>query len=70
MWLTDLDASCPHTICADKPMRVRRLVQAITRVYCVFRDKPGGLVVDYLTFAGQLGGTVSKSKSHTGRSNR
>ena len=54
MWLTGFDASCLHTMYADKPMRGHGLMQAIARVNRVFRDKPGGLVVDYLGLADQL----------------
>ncbi len=48
MWLTGFDAPCLHTMYADKPMQGHGLMQAIARVNRVFRDKPGGLVVDYL----------------------
>jgi type I restriction enzyme R subunit len=51
MWLTGFDAPCMHTLYADKPMRGHSLMQAIARVNRVFRDKPGGLVVDYLGLA-------------------
>jgi type I restriction enzyme, R subunit len=54
MWLTGFDAPCLHTMYADKPMQVHGLMQAIARVNRVFRDKPGGLVVDYLGLADQL----------------
>ncbi|MCZ7652134.1 MAG: type I restriction endonuclease subunit R [Thermoanaerobaculia bacterium] len=54
MWLTGFDAPCAHTIYLDKPMRGHGLMQAIARVNRVFRDKPGGLVVDYLGLAEQL----------------
>ena len=54
MWLTGFDAPCMHTMYADKPMRGHGLMQAIARVNRVFRDKPGGLVVDYLGLADQL----------------
>jgi len=54
MWLTGFDAPCLHTMYVDKPMRGHGLVQAIARVNRVFRDKPGGLVVDYLGLADQL----------------
>ncbi|MFH1923835.1 MAG: type I restriction endonuclease subunit R [Planctomycetota bacterium] len=54
MWLTGFDAPCLHTMYVDKPMRGHRLMQAIARVNRVFRDKPGGLVVDYLGLAEQL----------------
>ncbi|MHB1200664.1 MAG: type I restriction endonuclease subunit R [Polaromonas sp.] len=54
MWLTGFDAPCLHTMYADKPMQGHSLMQAIARVNRVFRDKPGGLVVDYLGLADQL----------------
>jgi type I restriction enzyme R subunit len=54
MWLTGFDAPCLHTMYVDKPMRGHGLMQAIARVNRVFKDKPGGLVVDYLGLAEQL----------------
>jgi len=54
MWLTGFDAPCLHTMYIDKPMRGHGLMQAIARVNRVFRDKPGGLVVDYLGLAQEL----------------
>jgi len=54
MWLTGFDAPCMHTMYIDKPMKGHGLMQAIARVNRVFRDKPGGLVVDYLGLADQL----------------
>ncbi|GIW56656.1 MAG: hypothetical protein KatS3mg082_3060 [Nitrospiraceae bacterium] len=54
MWLTGFDAPCLHTMYLDKPMRAHGLMQAIARVNRVFRDKPGGLVVDYLGLAHEL----------------
>ena len=54
MWLTGFDAPCLHTLYIDKPMRGHGLMQAIARVNRVFKDKPGGLVVDYLGIADQL----------------
>ena len=54
MWLTGLDAPSLHTMYVDKPMRGHGLMQAIARVNRVFRDKPGGLVVDYLGVAHEL----------------
>jgi type I restriction enzyme R subunit len=54
MWLTGFDAPCLHTMYADNPMQGHGLMQAIARVNRVFRDKPGGLVVDYLGLADQL----------------
>jgi len=54
MWLTGFDAPSLHTMYVDKPMRAHGLMQAIARVNRVFRDKPGGLVVDYLGLAHEL----------------
>lgn len=54
MWLTGFDAPCLHTMYIDKPMRGHGLMQAIARVNRVFRDKPGGLIVDYLGIADEL----------------
>lgn len=54
MWLTGFDAPCLHTMYVDKPMHGHGLMQAIARVNRVFRDKPGGLVVDYLGLADYL----------------
>ncbi|HZH42110.1 MAG TPA: type I restriction endonuclease subunit R, partial [Gemmatimonadales bacterium] len=54
MWLTGFDAPSLHTMYADKPMRGHGLMQSIARVNRVFRDKPGGLVVDYLGLAPEL----------------
>lgn len=54
MWLTGFDAPCLHTMYADKPMRSHGLMQAIARVNRVFKDKPGGLIVDYLGLAHEL----------------
>ena len=54
MWLTGFDAPCLHTLYVDKPMRGHNLMQAIARVNRVFKDKPGGLVVDYLGIATDL----------------
>ena len=46
MWLTGFDAPCMHTMYIDKPMQGHNLMQAIARVNRVYKDKPGGLVVD------------------------
>ena len=54
MWLTGFDAPNLHTMYVDKPMRGHGLMQAIARVNRVFKDKPGGLVVDYLGLAPEL----------------
>lgn len=54
MWLTGFDAPCMHTMYVDKPMQGHGLMQAITRVNRVFKDKPGGLIVDYIGIAQNL----------------
>jgi type I restriction enzyme R subunit len=54
MWLTGFDAPCMHTMYVDKPMKGHSLMQAIARVNRVFKDKPGGLVVDYIGIANEL----------------
>jgi type I restriction enzyme R subunit len=54
MWLTGYDSPPCHTMYVDKPMRGHNLMQAIARVNRVFRDKPGGLVVDYIGIATEL----------------
>ena len=54
MWLTGFDAPSLHTMYVDKPMRGHGLMQAVARVNRVFRDKPGGLIVDYLGLAHEL----------------
>lgn len=54
MWLTGFDAPCMHTMYVDKPMSGHNLMQAIARVNRVFKNKPGGLVVDYLGLAAEL----------------
>lgn len=54
MWLTGFDAPCMHTMYIDKPMQGHGLMQAIARVNRVFRDKPAGLVVDYIGIAQNL----------------
>jgi type I restriction enzyme R subunit len=54
MWLTGFDAPSMHTMYIDKPMKGHGLMQAIARVNRVFRDKPGGLVVDYIGIAQNL----------------
>ena len=54
MWLTGFDAPCTHTMYIDKPMRGHNLMQAIARVNRVFKDKQGGLVVDYIGIANEL----------------
>jgi type I restriction enzyme R subunit len=54
MWLTGFDVPCLHTMYIDKPMRGHNLMQAIARVNRVYKDKPGGLIVDYLGIASDL----------------
>ncbi|ATV16454.1 DEAD/DEAH box helicase [Pseudomonas avellanae] len=54
MWLTGFDAPCVHTLYVDKPMKGHNLMQAIARVNRVFKDKQGGLVVDYIGIANEL----------------
>ncbi|MDG7041208.1 MAG: type I restriction endonuclease subunit R [Nitrososphaerota archaeon] len=60
MWLTGFDAPSLHTMYIDKPMKGHTLMQAIARVNRVFRDKPGGLVVDYLGLAFELKKALSE----------
>jgi type I restriction enzyme R subunit len=54
MWLTGFDVPCLHTMYLDKPMKGHTLMQAIARVNRVYKDKPGGLIVDYLGIAADL----------------
>ncbi len=54
MWLTGFDAPCLHTLYVDKPMRGQGLMQAVARVNRVWKDKPGGLVVDYIGIGEEL----------------
>jgi type I restriction enzyme R subunit len=54
MWLTGFDAPCVNTLYVDKPMQGHTLMQAIARVNRIFRDKPGGLIVDFIGIADQL----------------
>jgi type I restriction enzyme R subunit len=60
MWLTGYDSPPCHTMYVDKPMKGHNLMQAIARVNRVFRDKPGGLVVDYIGIATELKEALSK----------
>ncbi len=69
MWLTGFDAPCLHTMYADKPMQGHGLMQAIARVNRVFRDKPGGLVVDYLGLADQLKKALANYTESGGQGN-
>lgn len=54
MWLTGFDAPCLHTLYVDKPMKGQGLMQAVARVNRVWKDKPGGLVVDYIGIGEEL----------------
>jgi type I restriction enzyme R subunit len=67
MWLTGFDAPSLSTMYIDKPMRGHGLMQAIARVNRVFRDKPGGLVVDYLGLADQLKHALSNYTQSGGK---
>ena len=60
MWLTGFDAPSMHTMYIDKPMRGHGLMQAIARVNRVFRDKPAGLIVDYIGIAQNLKSALSQ----------
>ena len=60
MLLTGFDVPCLHTMYFDKPMKGHSLVQAIARVNRVFKDKPGGLIVDYIGIADNLRKSLSK----------
>ena len=64
MWLTGFDAPCMHTMYVDKPMRGHGLMQASARVNRVFRDKPAGLVVDYIGVAQSLKNALSQYSQH------
>jgi type I restriction enzyme R subunit len=67
MWLTGFDAPCLHTMYVDKPMRGHNLMQAIARVNRVFKDKPGGLVVDYIGIANELKAALADYTQAQGR---
>jgi type I restriction enzyme, R subunit len=67
MWLTGFDAPCMHTLYVDKPMRGHGLMQAIARVNRVFKNKAGGLVVDYLGIADQLKEALGNYTANNGR---
>jgi len=67
MWLTGFDVPCLHTMYVDKPMRGHTLMQAIARVNRVFKDKPGGLVVDYIGIASDLKAALATYTSSGGR---
>lgn len=67
MWLTGFDAPCCHTMYVDKPMKGHNLMQAIARVNRVFRNKPGGLVVDYIGIANELKAALKTYTESKGR---
>jgi len=67
MWLTGFDAPCLHTMYVDKPMKGHTLMQAIARVNRVFRDKPGGLIVDYIGLADALRKALANYSEGGGR---
>jgi len=67
MWLTGFDAPCVHTMYIDKPMKGHNLMQAIARVNRVFRDKQGGLVVDYIGIASDLKQALKEYTASKGR---
>jgi type I restriction enzyme R subunit len=67
MWLTGFDAPCLATMYVDKPMQGANLAQAIARVNRVFKDKPGGLVVDYIGIAPQLKEALATYTASKGR---
>ncbi|GMQ53964.1 type I restriction endonuclease subunit R [Halopseudomonas aestusnigri] len=67
MWLTGFDAPCVHTLYVDKPMKGHNLMQAIARVNRVFKDKQGGLVVDYIGIANELKSALKEYTASKGR---
>lgn len=67
MWLTGFDAPNCHTMYIDKPMKGHNLMQAIARVNRVFKDKPGGLVVDYIGIANELKAALKTYTNSQGR---
>ena len=67
MWLTGFDAPCVHTLYVDKPMKGHNLMQAIARVNRVFKDKQGGLVVDYIGIANELKSALKDYTASKGR---
>ncbi|MBU6257881.1 MAG: type I restriction endonuclease subunit R [Burkholderiales bacterium] len=67
MWLTGFDAPCLHTLYIDKPMKSHNLMQAIARVNRVFKDKEGGLVVDYIGIANELKAALKEYTASKGR---
>ena len=69
MWLTGFDVPCLHTLYIDKPMQGHNLMQTIARVNRIYKDKPGGLVVDYLGIASDLKKALSFYSDANGKGN-
>jgi type I restriction enzyme R subunit len=69
MWLTGFDVPCLHTLYADKPMHGHNLMQAIARVNRVYKNKPGGLVVDYIGIATDVKNAVANYTESGGEGN-
>jgi type I restriction enzyme R subunit len=67
MWLTGFDAPCVHTMYIDKPMKGHNLMQAIARVNRVFKEKQGGLVVDYIGIGNELKAAMKEYTASNGR---
>lgn len=67
MWLTGFDAPCVHTLYVDKPMKGHNLMQAIARVNRVFKDKQGGLVVDYIGIGEDLKAAMKEYTASKGQ---
>ena len=67
MWLTGFDAPSCHTMYIDKPMKGHNLMQSIARVNRVFKDKPGGLVVDYIGIANELKAALKTYTNSNGK---
>jgi type I restriction enzyme R subunit len=67
MWLTGFDAPCVHTMYVDNPMKGHNLMQAIARVNRVFKDKQGGLVVDYIGIGNELKAAMKEYTASKGR---
>ena len=67
MWLTGTDIPCLHTLYVDKPMQGHNMIQAISRVNRVFRDKPHGLIVDYIGIGDELREATAKYSQGGGR---
>lgn len=70
MWLTGFDAPCLHTLYVDKPMRGQGLMQAVARVNRVWKDKPGGLVVDYIGIGEELKQAIAQYTRARGSNQR